>query len=91
MVDKIIEQKTSVSGIGVVRWIRWMSEISRENGIKIEYERWNICVSVSIMDKMRHNRLRWFGYFMMGEIESSKNGYENNAEKIRGRGRPTKR
>jgi len=61
MVDKKIEQITSVAEM---RTLRWMSGVTREDRIRNEYVRGCIGVS-SIVDKTRENRLRWFGHVMM--------------------------
>jgi hypothetical protein len=42
-----------------MRMLRWMSEVTREDGIRTEYVRGKISVA-SITDK-RENRLRCFG------------------------------
>jgi hypothetical protein len=44
-----------------MKMIRWMSEVTRKDGIRNEYVRDSIG-EASIVDKMRENRLRWFGH-----------------------------
>jgi hypothetical protein len=49
-----------------IRILRWMSGVTRENRIRNEYLRGRIGVAL-IVDKMRENRLRWFGHMMRRE------------------------
>jgi hypothetical protein len=46
--------------------LRWMSGVARENRIRNKYVRGCIGVA-SVVDKMRENRLRWFGHVMRQE------------------------
>jgi hypothetical protein len=51
--------------VAEIRMLRWVSGVSKENRIKNEYVRGTRSIGVvSIVDKMRGNRLRWFGYMM---------------------------
>jgi nonsense-mediated mRNA decay protein 3 len=67
-INRRIEQS-----VAEIRMLRWMSGVSREDRIKNEYVRGSIGVA-SILDKMRDNRLRWFGHVMRRE--------ETNAVKV---------
>jgi len=53
-VDKKIEQRISVTEM---RMLRWMNGVTREDRIRNKYVRGSIGV-VSIVDRMRENRLR---------------------------------
>jgi len=50
-----------------------MSEVTKEDRIKNEYVSGSIGV-VPIVDKMRENRLKWFGHLMRRRSGSSKSG-----------------
>jgi len=43
-----------------MRMLRWMSGVKREDKKRNKYVKGSVCVA-PIMDKMRENRLRWFG------------------------------
>ena len=87
-VDKKIEQRMSVAEM---RMLRWMSGVTREDRIRNEYLRGSIGVA-PIGDKMRENRLRWFGHVMRREeSEVVRTVMNMNVEERRGRGRPKKR
>jgi len=58
VVDKKIEHRTSVAEM---RMLRWTSVVIREDRIRNYYVRGSIGV-MSIVDKMRGNRFRWFGH-----------------------------
>jgi hypothetical protein len=87
-VDKKIEQRMSVAEM---RMLRWMSGVTREDRIRNEYVRGSIGVA-PIGDKMRENRLRWFGHVMRREESEAVRMVMNmNVEGKRERGRPKKK
>jgi len=53
--------------------LRWMSEVIGEDRIRNEYIRESVGIA-SIMDKMRENKLKWFGHEER-RFGSSKNSY----------------
>jgi len=53
-----------------------MSGVTKEDRIKNKYVRGSIGVA-SILDKMRENRLRWFGHVMTRGETKAVSGYEN--------------
>lgn len=68
-----------------MRVFRWMSGVVTEDKIRNEYVRDSIGV-VSVVEKMRENRLRWFGYVMRRkEIKIVKVVMKMNVEGNRGR------
>jgi hypothetical protein len=70
-----------------MRIFRWMSGVSREDRIRNEYVRDRIGVA-SIEDKMRENRLRWFGHVMrQEETKAVRVVMKINIEVTRERGR----
>ncbi|XP_050534488.1 uncharacterized protein LOC126901782 [Daktulosphaira vitifoliae] len=74
-----------------MRMLSWMSGVTREDRIRNEHIRGSIDVT-SIVDKMRENRLRWFGHVMRREeLEAIRTVIAMNVEGRRGRGRPKKR
>jgi len=71
--------------------LRWMSWVTREDRIRNEYVRGSVRV-MSIVDKMRENRLRWFGHIMKREdSEAVRTIMELSVKGRRGRGRPKKK
>jgi hypothetical protein len=68
-----------------------MSDVTREDRIRNKYVRGSIGV-ILIVNKMRENRLRWFGN-MMRQMETItvKVVMKMNVERKRGRERPKKR
>jgi len=70
--------------------LRWMSGVTREDRVRNQYGRGAIGVA-SIIDKMRENRLRWFGHGMrQGETKAVRVGYENKRRREK-RKRKTKK
>jgi hypothetical protein len=63
VVDKRKEQSRNGAEI---RMLRWMSGVTREDRIWNEYLRGSIGM-VSIVEKMRENRLKWFWHVMRRE------------------------
>jgi hypothetical protein len=53
-----------------MRILKWMSEVTREDGIRTEYVRGKNRV-VSIVDKKRENRLRYFEHVMKREEKNA--------------------
>jgi len=82
-VDKKIEHWMSVANM---RMLKWMSGVIREDRIRNKYVWKSIGVAL-ITDKMRENRLRWFGYVIKREdLEVIKMVIELSFEgRIRGR------
>jgi hypothetical protein len=73
-IDRKIEHSMSFAELKMLRWI---GRVTRKDEIKNEYVRGSIDV-VSIVNKMRENRLRWFGHVMRREETNTvKNCYEN--------------
>jgi hypothetical protein len=62
--------------VAEMRMLRWMSEVTRDYRIRDEYVRGSIGVA-SIEDKIRENRLGWFGHDEVRGNKNSKSGYEN--------------
>lgn len=54
------------------RILRWMNVVKREYRIRNEYVSGNIRV-VSILDKMKQNRFKWFSYIKRREISEAVN------------------
>lgn len=50
----------------MLKMLRWLSGVKREDRIRKKYVRDNIDI-VSIVDNMRENRLKWFGHVMKRE------------------------
>jgi hypothetical protein len=74
--------------VAVMRMLRWISGVSREDRIRNKYVRRSIGVE-SIVDKMRENRLIWFGYVVRREEKNAvRVVLKMNGEGKRGRGRP---
>jgi len=68
-----------------------MNWVIREERIRNKYIRGSIDV-VSIIDKMRENRLRWFGLVMKREdLKAVRTVMELRVNGKRGRGRPKKK
>ncbi|XP_050532668.1 uncharacterized protein LOC126900777 [Daktulosphaira vitifoliae] len=87
-VDNKVEQRMSVVEM---RMLRWMSGMTRKDRIRNEHIRGSIGVA-SIADKMRENRLRWFGHVMRKEeSEAVRTVVQMNVEGRRDRGRPKNR
>jgi len=77
--------------VAEMRMLRWMSGVERENRIRNENVRNSVGV-VSIVDKLRENRLRRLGYVIKrGKTKINESDYEINIYGKRGRGRPKKR
>ncbi|XP_050548275.1 uncharacterized protein LOC126909909, partial [Daktulosphaira vitifoliae] len=63
--------------------LRWISGVTREDRIRNKYIRGTIGVVLTV-DKMRENRLRWFGHVMRKEeSETIRTVIEINVEKKR--------
>jgi len=63
-----------------MRMIRWMSGVTREDKIRNGHVRGSVCVA-SIVDKMRENKLRWFGHVMRrGETKAVRMVMKMNVE-----------
>jgi hypothetical protein len=68
-----------------------MSRVIRGNRIRNKYVRGSIGVA-SIVNKMRENRLRWFGHVMKRkETKAVRLDMKMNIEGKRGRGKPKTR
>jgi len=68
VIDRKIEQNMSVL---VIRMLRWISILTREDRIGNEYVSGSNSVA-SIVNKMGENRLRWFRNVMRGEKTNAK-------------------
>jgi hypothetical protein len=87
-VDSRIEQSMSVVEM---RMPRWLSGVITEDRIRNEYVRGSIGVA-TIVDKMRENRLRWFGHLMRRqETKVVRAVMKINVEGKQARVRPKKR
>jgi len=76
VVDRRTEQSMRVAEM---RMLRWMNLGTRKDRISNEYVKGGIGVA-SIVDKMKENRLRWFGHVMRRKgkkIVNKSSGYEN--------------
>lgn len=74
-----------------MRVLGLMSGMIREDRIRNEYITWSKGV-ISIMDKIRKNRLRWFSHVVRKEkLGAVRMVLEMNFEGSRGRKRPKKR
>lgn len=64
----------------------------REDRIKIEYIKGCMGMAASILDKVRENRLRWFGHVLKREKSKAIGTImEMNVKRKKKRGRPKKR
>jgi len=82
VVIKKIEQNMSVAKMRMLRWINGMT---REDRIRNEYIGRSIGVTL-IVDKMRENKLRWFGHVIRKGFGSSNSyGIECGMKKRKGK------
>jgi hypothetical protein len=72
VIDRRIEQSMSIEKMRIVRWF---NELIIKYRIRSGYVRGSISVAF-IVDKMRENRLRWFGRKTKGN-KCSESCYEN--------------
>ena len=81
-------QKISVAEM---RMLRWMSGVTRKDRLRNEYIQGKLGVA-PIADKLRENRLRWFGHVCRHSIFDTSRTVENIniCGNKRGRGRPKK-
>jgi nonsense-mediated mRNA decay protein 3 len=70
VVDKKKEQREEM------RMLRWMSGLTKEHRIRNEHVSGSIGIAY-IVDKMRENRLKWFGHVMRWEEIKAESSYEN--------------
>jgi hypothetical protein len=76
--------------VAEMRMLRWMCGVTRMDKVSNEYIRRSLKVA-PITEKLKGNRLSWYGHVMREENHVTRRAMNMNVEGWRGRGRPKKR